>query len=239
MTFSFEDLIDYSAGMNRLKRFRPRARTLLILAAWGVAAWYWHIALVLLACMALFMADVSGDLTAALVVDGEHIRRQSAERIEDMKSELRELRAQVEKLSGELTELRSWTNNECEPEHLRQDLEAIRCDIEGLQNNIGTMPSEWDSVQLDIIGKVQELDELSHGLSAELRILRDAIDGIDPKAIRSMDAITEWADHARERYEDHTRGVSSPYDRSEHSIARLQREVDELKRRLGDGSSSA
>lgn len=105
MATPFEDFIDFSAGMDRLKRFRPRVRTLVILAAWGVAAWYWHIALVLLACMALFSAGLGSDLAKALVIDGEQLRRESAERMESAESELREIRTQIDELRDDVSGL--------------------------------------------------------------------------------------------------------------------------------------
>lgn len=291
---TFKDFSNYANGLKRLERFLPRTRTLVIVAVCGVAAWYWHTLLVIVACGALLIAEYSADLATGLIVEGEAIRREISEAekkleerldeaVAEVGRELSEIREKVDSrrhigtevaaLKEELSGLRERLQDQWDAERtaviLREDLGAVKrvlgdiplelsrrdtaaakvehdarqdgsilaAKTEEEAENLMREPrvkitdEEYDTAHDDIdglIGNVRGLRERSRRLSAELRILRDAVEGIDPKAIRSMEDIRWWRDHAEERHEDHSKGLRSPYDRPEPSVVRLESGIDDL-----------
>lgn len=228
MGFS-EDFSDYAAGMSRLERFL-RVRPLVIVLVWGVAAWYWHTVLVLLACAAFFVATVSANLIDGLIIEGASLRQKLA----NVASGPSTTGQDVARLEGEIEEMRERlqtleeTLDRLSPEHADKAIHSSTAseDLARVENETEKMKE-----------RVQILEDVMHGLSPEVRILRDAIEGIDPKAIRNMDEISVWDEHAEERYEAHTRRLRSPYDRPEPSVLRLENEIEVLKRRI-EGSAA-
>ena len=104
-----------------------------------------------------------------------------------------------------------------------RDIEEVRQSLLGASNDD----------RINEFGQSAEIHDLVHTMSAECRVLREAINRIDPKAIVSMQEIRDHDEHARDRYEAHSVGERSPYDWPEPSVLRLQREIEQLRQRLG------
>jgi len=115
-----------------------------------------------------------------------------------------------------------------------------------MQNEAGPEPniesegikSEFDAVQgalQELRAEVKELrnyaSDLLSALSSEARILRDAVNRIDPKAIRSTESIREWDNASQGRYEAHAKGQRHPTD-YEPSLIRLEEEVLKIGQEL-------
>lgn len=238
---TIEDFSHYASGMKRLERFLPRTRALVVLAACGVAAWYWHTALVILVCAALLIANYSADLATGLIIGGEALRAEISDlrgRAQDLEgtSSLREDIEAVKRVLGDIREelaFRDAASTKAERENRQMATTEAVENLSFFQWAI--FDEEFDTVLDDsrgLVGAVRALRAVSRSLSAEARILRDAVEGIDPTAIRSMEQIREWGDHARERYEDHSRGLRSPYDRPETGVARLEAQIGKLTRKI-------
>lgn len=189
------DFLNYSKGVDRLRRFVPGKWMLVVTLGLGIWAWYNHTVLVLLAVAGLFVSNVAASLVDGLIITRSEGSQESGQE------------GQGPGASG----TGRVALNSC----IADSLEEVRRQIEDQSNRLSM------------------LEQLMKVSSTECRILREAIGRIDPVAVVSMEEIRTHDEHAEDRYLDHVQGRKSPYDWPAPSIARLEKEIEELKRKLG------
>jgi len=199
---TFEDFLDYAEGLKRLERFLPTTRLLIVLAVWGIAAWYWHTVLVLLVCGALLIANHAANLAGGLVVEGESLRRE----VSGLRSDI----SPREEKPADFDELRDAF------ESVRGELSGLRLELEGLRGDVSPLMDAFSDYELEAstreimlnavnmaafteahqhrlpqkpvsLRKLWLAAECTTGFSNDIRRLLDAVNRIDPNAIRSMD----------------------------------------------------
>lgn len=154
----FEDFADYARGLKRLERFLPTTRSLIIASIWGVAAWYWHTALVLLACGALLIAGQAGDLVGGLLVEGESLRRETS----DLRSELKDVRGKKHADPDELEEL--WGTVQELREKIFDEISRLDTDVSRFDLEVSTKESDVSDLKLEIEELRQHIEHLEDRL---------------------------------------------------------------------------
>jgi hypothetical protein len=133
----FEDFPNYARGIKRLERFLPRASQLIILVLWGIAAWKWHIVLVVLACAAFFVANYATDLANGLIVEGEALR----DRLSGLESGAEGV-SDADVLGDQISDedhakgLRPWSDYEPSVMRLENEIRDLKLELQNLKGRL-------------------------------------------------------------------------------------------------------